>query len=206
MSALAPVSFVGHMTSPLALLAPIANQLEDVLQFLGAHDFLPSSELLDFFGSVLCKEESELEGVCSNIMFLLGGFLSTQINATNLPVIIGHSPAGASTRSIVHYGQGVNSGLFRQFNHGKNKNLELYGQETPPEYDLTKITCPVALYWAESDLLGTKTDVYHLAEILPNLVRKYRINYDKFNHLDFLFAKDNDKLLVAPIVELMAYF
>ena len=28
MSALAPVSYVGHMTSPLALLAPIANQLE----------------------------------------------------------------------------------------------------------------------------------------------------------------------------------
>ena len=29
-----------------------------------------------------------------------------------------------------------------------------YGQETPPEYDLSKVTCPVSLFWSDNDLLA----------------------------------------------------
>lgn len=119
---------------------------------------------------------------------------------------MGHTMAGSSSRSIIHYAQSANSALFRQFNHGKAKNLELYGQETPPEYDISKITAPVALYWGANDWLAHTADVYRLAELLPNLVRKYRIPHDKFNHLDFLLAIDNDKYTVQPVMEFLPYF
>ena len=32
--------------------------------------------------------------------------------------------------------------------------MEIYGQDTPPEYDLSKVTAPLALYWAENDWLA----------------------------------------------------
>ena len=32
--------------------------------------------------------------------------------------------------------------------------MEIYGQEEPPEYDTTKITAPVALYWSDNDWLA----------------------------------------------------
>jgi len=206
MSALAPVSFVEHMISPIALLAPIANQLEDILNFLGAYEFLPSTALMEFLGATLCHQYSPIQAICSNVLFLVAGFNTDQLNTTMLPVILGHTPAGASAHTVVHYAQGVNSGLFRQFNHGKAKNLELYGRETPPEYDWTKITCPVALYWGENDWLGAKADTHRMAELVPTLVRKYRVNHNKYNHLDFLWAKDNDVLLNKPVMEFMKYF
>ena len=43
---------------------------------------------------------------------------------------------------------------FCRYDFGKEKNIEIYGQEDPPEYDVTKITAPVALYWADNDWLA----------------------------------------------------
>jgi pimeloyl-ACP methyl ester carboxylesterase len=206
MSAFAPVSYTEHMISPIALLAPLADLLDDIFQFLGVGELLPSSPLMDFLGATICRETSPLQGVCTNLLFLVMGFDSVQMNKTLLPIIMGHSPAGSSTRCIIHYAQGINSGKFRKFNHGKEKNMELYGQPTPPDYDISKITCPVAFYWGQNDWLGSPPDVYRLAEQLPNLVRKFRINHNKYNHLDFLFAIDNNSFLNHPFMEFLKYF
>jgi len=206
MSALAPIAYVEHMASPIAIIAPFCNQIEWVLRMFGANEFMPSNELMDLLGATICRENSPLQGLCSNVLFLIAGDNTDQLNKTSLPVILSHTPAGASVRSLVHYAQGVNSGLFRQYNFDKAKNLELYGQETPPLYDVSKITAPVALFWGQNDWLGQPSDVYRLAELLPNLVLKHRINHDKYNHLDFLWAMDNDKLLGKPVADFMSYF
>lgn len=71
-----------------------------------------------------------------------------------LSIAMGHSPAGSSSGDLLHYSQGVNSGLFRKYNYGRAENLLRYGQETPPEYDISKITAPVALYWGQNDWLA----------------------------------------------------
>ncbi len=84
----------------------------------------------------------------------MAGYNADQLNTTALPVIMGHTPAGASVRSLVHYAQLVNTATFRKYNYGKATNLEIYGQETPPNYDISKITAPVALYWGQNDWMG----------------------------------------------------
>ena len=33
----------------------------------------------------------------------------------------------------------------------------MYGQDTPPDYDLSKVTAPVALYWGDNDWLAQQT-------------------------------------------------
>lgn len=42
-------------------------------------------------------------------------------------------------------------GIFRRFDYGKQGNLRQYGSEEPPEYDLNKITAPVAYFWGIND-------------------------------------------------------
>lgn len=64
-----------------------------------------------------------------------------------MTTILGHMPAGASVNCFLHFAQGVTSGEFRKFDYGSKKNRELYGQDTPPKYDVSKITVPVALWW-----------------------------------------------------------
>jgi len=88
----------------------------------------------------------------------------------------------------------------------KAKNQEVYGQDLPPDYDLSKVTAPVALYWGPNDLLSQQEDVYRLAFELPNLVKMHRVNLDKFNHLDFLFAIDAIPLINEPFMKFLENF
>lgn len=48
------------------------------------------------------------------------------------------------------------SGKFQKYDYGEEKNLEIYGQATPPRYDLTKVTAPVAMYTGTKDLYCVK--------------------------------------------------
>lgn len=57
-----------------------------------------------------------------------------------LPIVLGHIPAGASTNQMIHFGQGVRSGEFRQYDYGIFGNFKKYGQRTPPSYALDKVT------------------------------------------------------------------
>lgn len=44
-------------------------------------------------------------------------------------------------------------GLLRQFNYSPMENLLIYGSYKPPEYDLSQISCPVALHYDKNDCL-----------------------------------------------------
>ncbi|XP_021960957.1 lipase 3 [Folsomia candida] len=203
MNAFAPVSYTEHMITPLRLLAPFENQIEWIINMLGLYEFLPSNAFMDFLGKTVCHEQSPVQFVCSNVLFLVAGYNFDQIDPQLLSIAMGHSPAGSSSGDLLHYSQGVNSGLFRKYNYGRAENLLRYGQETPPEYDISKITAPVALYWGQNDWLAAPADVYRLAEQLPNLVKFHRIDHNRFNHLDFVWAIDLNPLINLPTMRFM---
>jgi hypothetical protein len=87
------------------------------------------------------------------------------------------------------------------FDFGILRNLQRYGNIQPPSYDLSAVTAPVYLYYADNDWMAAVEDVNELAGKLGNVVKKIRIPYEKFNHLDFLYASDADSLLYRKIIE-----
>lgn len=70
-----------------------------------------------------------------------------------LPEIVKYAPAGASTRQFIHYAQEISSGRFCRYDYGVTENVQVYGTEVPPVYDVNQITCPVAVYYANNDAL-----------------------------------------------------
>ena len=40
------------------------------------------------------------------------------------------------------------------YDFGRKGNQEKYGQDTPPIYDIGKVTAPVAAYWSQNDWLA----------------------------------------------------
>jgi hypothetical protein len=46
------------------------------------------------------------------------------------------------------------AGGFGQFDFGEKKNMEKYGQATPPQYNLSLVMSPVALYYSDNDKLS----------------------------------------------------
>jgi len=206
MNAYAPVAYTQHMLSPISLIAPFDSEIEWLLGMFGLYEFLPSSKFMEFLGQTVCHQNSPVKDLCSNVLFLIAGYNADQLDPELVPTLLGHMPAGSSVRCLVHYAQGVNSGKFRKYNFGRAKNLEVYGTPDPPEYRVDRITAPVAFYWGENDWLGVKADTYRLAEQMPNLQRMFRVNHDKYNHLDFLWATDNLELINRQTIEFMKNF
>jgi lysosomal acid lipase/cholesteryl ester hydrolase len=60
---------------------------------------------------------------------------------------------------------------FKQYDYG-SKNQKIYGQKTPPFYNLSKITIPVHLYVGKYDKLADPEDSQHLFNQLTSSVGK----------------------------------
>ncbi|XP_072937332.1 lipase 3-like [Epargyreus clarus] len=207
MQALAPVAFIGNVKSPLVrAIGPFTNSLERVLRLLGANEFLPNGKINELAGERLCIEEAITQVLCKNLLFLLCGFNDEQLNTTMLPVVLGHTPAGASTRQMIHFGQIYNSNKFTNFDHGWISNKFKYGSFKPPAYNLSAIRTPVFLHYADNDWLSTPPDVEKLMGEVQSVIGKFRVPLAKFNHLDFVFANDAEKLIYNRVINIMAQF
>lgn len=203
MVALSPVVWMGHVKSPLIrLVAPINPQIYALFNFISVHEFLPSNYLMKPVARIICGNTILAPIICSNILFLLCGFNYKQLNVTNLPVIYAHLPSGASTKQLVHYGQEIVSGEFQKFDYGAEKNTQMYNSTVPPKYHVERVTSPVALFYSIQDWFSNVTDVDVLRKTLPNVIDAYEVPDKKFNHLDFIFAKDLKTLIYSRLSEL----
>lgn len=105
---------------------------------------------------------------------------------------------------------------------GPVQNLERYNSTAPPSYHVKNIVAPVVLYYGSNDRLSAVTvktrimtviytrtyllffqDVEHLRDELPNVVKSHLVNYEKWNHLDYLWAIEVNKYLYNNLVKTM---
>lgn len=202
--ALAPVAYMTDVRSPIRLLAKYSDNIAYLLKLLGANEFLPQNAVLRWLSKHACEINHYEEAICENSMFVLCGHDESQFNRTLLPLMLGHVPAGASTRTLIHYAQEIrNNGRFQQFDYGPDVNIVTYGTLTPPEYPLHKITLPIALFSSENDWLASEIDVSNLYAHLANPLEHYVVPLKEFNHIDFLWAIDAPKLLYNKLLQLL---
>lgn len=94
-----------------------------------------------------------------------------------IPVITTNTPAGAATKQMIHYAQGISSGNdaivvvcfsnkhllimpfnstghFRKYDYGLILNLIRYGSLSPPAYEIANIRAPVGLFYSANDWLA----------------------------------------------------
>lgn len=117
-------------------------------------------------------------------------------------MLIGY-PAGSSIDQLLHFGQEVKSGHFRQFDHGHAGNIIHYKRPTPPDYNLSNIKAAVGLYYAQDDWLSDVRDVDRLKTSLSNVINDYLVPHEKFNHLDFISGIDAEHLVYDEVVKTM---
>merc|ERR1719489_709381 len=203
---LAPVAYVDNIKGVLKLIAPLEDKMH---RFTDKHrwgEFVAEHGYIDWFASHLCGHFRVNEKLCSDLYFLVCGFDSQQFNLSLVDTMMEHhNPSGASTYTILHYAQEFNSGRFQAFDFGSaEQNVANYGTSTPPKYNVSKVTAPVALYYGKNDWLATHQDVEErLVPELQNLILKYEVPFAKFNHLDFQYAIDVVPLLYNELLRQM---
>ncbi|XP_013140106.1 PREDICTED: lipase 3-like [Papilio polytes] len=203
MHAFGPVAYMAHNKSPLlTAISPFANRIEDLASLIGIGEFMPNNLIMTWAGQAMCRDEVVTQAICSNILFLIGGWNEAQHNATMLPVILGHAPAGAAVRQFVHYGQSIAGKEFRRYDHGWMTNLRVYGNMRPPKYDLGNIKAPVFLHYTYNDPLSQVEDVDRLHNEL-GASTKMLVPLPLFNHLDFIWGIDAKELLFDGVIKIM---
>ncbi|KAL7287741.1 hypothetical protein TKK_0018124 [Trichogramma kaykai] len=205
MFALAPVAYTHHIKGSFGILGSMLTNIEEFLNIDGRREFLPQSPWLHFGGSCVCNKPI-LRTICENLIMSTIGFNAQQFNASMLPLILSHTPAGTSLKTLMHYAQGISSKDFRMYDYGKEKNLAKYNDEKPPAYDISKIQVPTAFFWGKNDFLAIPEDVKRLYDQLPNKIASVEVDHPRFNHLDFLWGRDAPKLVFSRLFPLIAKY
>ncbi|KAF2892715.1 hypothetical protein ILUMI_13459 [Ignelater luminosus] len=198
---LAPIAYFEHMNIPIVFwMAHYRDELENFVSKYQFYELLPYKPYRETLAKIFCNDKSPFQDVCAAVFYFTGGY-SEQFDKTKMPVIISNAPAGGSIRQMQHYTQIFISKKFHQYDHGEEVNLGLYGQLSPPEYDLKRITAPLAFYYGSEDVYCREEDVNRTASEVSNLILKRRI--EGFGHMDVTWGIDVVKSLYKDLVRLM---
>ncbi|CAL1688828.1 unnamed protein product [Lasius platythorax] len=213
MFAMAPIAYCGRMKSPfLQVLAQFTYTVDMFSSLIGLHEFNPSGYFVKKMQQIMCAKKALTQPICSNVMFLIAGFNPDQLDKSLLPVILGHVPAGSSMKQFLHYGQLIRSGSlispgkFKYFSNGLRNNKKVRNSRISPDYDVKNIKVPVSLHYSKNDWLANVKDVEKLYSELGNPYGIFLVKDKKFNHLDYMWAKDAKTLLYDQIISLMKNF
>lgn len=111
--------------------------------------------------------------------------------------------AGCSFEQIIHFGQIARYGRFCQYDYGNKKNLQHYGSEKPPNYDLTKVVVPIAYYYGKYDIFVVNENQKAAIKLFPNVVDEYEVLDKEFTHIDMVVGGDGAAFVYARALFLM---
>ena len=199
--AMAPVSHVGHIKSPIRYIAHSPLVVEYFKRKGGP--FLMNTDLIKKLSNY-CPYHI-IKEMCESVTFLFCGPDSRQLNTTRFPVYVSHTPSGTSMLNIVHFAQMINNKKMTFYDYGSKMNKRKYGSKDPPEYPLEKITNQnIAMISSLNDWLADPEDVNILRQKLRvNLIDDYLVPDKYWNHLDFIWAIDTGKVINARVINLL---
>lgn len=134
---------------------------------------------------------------------LLCGFTNkNKISPDLFGVMITHQPGGSSANNAMHWVQCFRSGgIMKNFDFGQEKNMELYGRQTPPAYSLKHLlVLPFNTYLFKGNKDAVMSD-----KDFTNLVGEFNcqkiFTYDvaDYNHLDYVWSETAYKDLYEHI-------
>lgn len=98
--------------------------------------------------------------VCKYALYMVSDSEVSLDNMSRDDVYYSLFPSGCGWRNFLHYAQLIHDGGFRRYDWGAKKNMEIYGVETAPDYNLKAFKdLPVALLYGDTDELADSEDV-----------------------------------------------
>ncbi|XP_036324379.1 lipase 3-like [Rhagoletis pomonella] len=199
---LAPCAFFAHGTHPAFQLSALVGTPGGLYNsLLEDMELVPKNKIVNRIVDTLCGQQPQLGKQCKDVALWYAGEGYRNTNMSSLQILIETHPGGSSSNQGIHFLQLSKSHKFRQFDYGTKKNRQVYNQDTPPDYDLSKITARTYLYSSANDALCGPRDVDNLVENMPLLVEDYRVADPTWNHMDFIVANQMKEVINARVVQ-----
>eukprot|EP00919_Chromeraceae_sp_WS-2016_P036337 GHVR01086251.1.p1 GENE.GHVR01086251.1~~GHVR01086251.1.p1 ORF type:complete len:190 (-),score=3.94 GHVR01086251.1:6-575(-) len=175
------------MNSPIMKLMDKSLLLE-WYRFRHITEFMPSPAWFTTnLGMLFC---STFKSVCNDLLKLIMDAKPELDNYNRYDVFIGHLPSGTSTTNMAHWKQMVDRKTFQAYDYGSSqKNIEHYGQSTPPKWFISDIRVPLNLFVGNSDELADPKDVQDFWNEVPFEYRKFLKLYNS-GHATFVIGLD----------------
>jgi len=203
---MAPMAYISNMKSPIGLLAYEEGILQFFDNIFGDGELLSSNTIIDCLATLFCSNPTTVD-LCSELIFIIAGTDSNQLNETLMDAFMHHSPAGTSSKTLLHVLQLVKSGGFHGFDWGsKLANNQHHGHEGIPTYNLYDVEYPVAVYYGDNDLLADISDVEKTTSELPFIVSSpnimiHEVDYENWNHMDFVWGMDAKEFVYKDLIQ-----
>ncbi|XP_075229963.1 lipase 3-like [Lycorma delicatula] len=166
------------------------------------HSILPRTKALQTAIQTFCSPKVAID-VCLAIVGDLVGENRNNLDRKLVPFYFSSLPAGCSLKTYEHILQSFKSERFQQYDYGSLKNVKKYGSHTPPRYKIEQIQTPIALLYANNDIILKTENVIKLEKTLPNVVMCYEVSDPKFSHTDFVFGSNAVQLVYDKILQLI---
>ncbi|KAL1478338.1 hypothetical protein MTO96_035091 [Rhipicephalus appendiculatus] len=176
---LAPFNKLAHIeVPPLAIFGPYAESPLRLAQAMGGYEMLPKDFQLMDLVRVLCG------GVAKRVCTFLGDRLNN-VGSRYINLLVG------SKRP-------------QKFDYGASKNQQLYGQRKPPEYNLSRVTTDVGVFWSKGDQFVTPREVDELrADLGARVKREEYIDDPFYTHLHFFMGLASRKALFRNLLDFL---
>ncbi|CAL8131341.1 unnamed protein product [Orchesella dallaii] len=208
---LAPFGFSGSTYNPTFVLFPpiLGTRWETIVwNVFGGKLSGEPSPLLTALGLTtekICGWSFMRCGICDNLLFALYGADPEQMDYNNFPNMLKKLQDNGALKIFFHAIQLDETCQFQKYDYGQTRNLLEYESANPPLYNLSTMTVPIYIFYGEGDNFLTPWDMARMQDAIPRKYLKgfHRVDWHKFNHIDFLMAKDADILVYHKIRDIM---
>ncbi|KAA0031334.1 triacylglycerol lipase 1 isoform X1 [Cucumis melo var. makuwa] len=192
---LSPISYLEHITAPLVRLM-VDTHLDTIILASGFHELNFKSD----WGTVLLDNLCDRLVNCINVLSSITGE-NCCLNRSRFDLFFEYEPHPSSAKNLHHLFQMIRKGSFSKYDYGLLKNLRVYGQRMPPEFDLSLIpeSLPLWMAYGGNDELSDWTDLEHTikkVKSVPELV--YLENY---GHVDFILSMKAKEDVYDPMIK-----
>ncbi|XP_015487988.2 lipase member M-like [Parus major] len=195
--ALAPLYTFHHARGPVLKLAFLPDLL--LKEIFGTRELVLVGRKEKPFLVEECSRPLAAD-VCTDTIFLVGGFDKDNLNMSRLDVYLSHFPDYTSVKNLLHWGQTAKTSEFKQFDYGL-RNMEKYSQLTPPFYRIEAMSVPVAVWSGGDDWVTPPVETQRLLPRLTNIV--HHEHFPDWNHFDHHWGLNAPERLYGRIVALM---
>jgi hypothetical protein len=181
------------------------SHIAAVLSDLFLDNFLYIGTSLSSITHYLCET---FTFICKTVINLIAEkSVTNRTDYTKIDDLYYYEPGGTSTKNLVHWVQVYDSKNVAEFDYGEDMNMNVYGQSTPPVFDLSQFNNYKVKSWitrSDADPFSAIRDTTAFVDLVMDKSYITIKDLTNYNHLDYLWSFDAVNDLYKDVIAFLS--